>query len=607
MKPSVCSCVFLFLFASLSSSLGAVLVPISGTWRYNETETNLPSAWKTGGFNDSGWSSGFAPLGREPDNIPIEVETLLTNVVNGRPTFYFRTAFEFPTNPAGVVLQFTNLIDDGAVFYLNGAELFRVRMHSGAVEFSTLSADDVENAMFEVVRVAPTNLVQGQNILAVEVHQERLTSRDLIFATGVDYLWPQPIVIDSGPDDAEVSEYEGIVFFVSARGTDLSFQWYKDQERIGQDSNFLFLDEVFSTDAGGYYVVISSYGNVVTSRVATLTVTNLDVTPPVLLEAFAPVSAGNTNITLVFSESVTIDPSMISVDENGEAISVIGWIFRVESNFVYFAIAEPTMGKQLVVTLSGVTDRSGQANPLGFTRVVVRQQVVFADGNSFWHYDQSGSDAGSAWRMPGFNTEAWTIGPPVFGNERGPLPVPIRTTLNFSCCSGEPFATYYFVTVFDVADTNALQGLRLRTMIDDGAIFYLNGHEIHRIRMPAGEIHYRTLASQQPREPHQLEGPFSIALTNLVNGTNVLAAEVHQFTLTSDDTVFYAELSAQMKGWKPHISASHSSSNLNLSWSPGAMLETRDSFDEPWRPFSTATNIVSIPATNAAQFFRVSQ
>src|SRR5258706_16215731 len=44
------------------------------------------------------------------------------------PTYYFRTHFTFNDDPAGIILYFTSYIDDGAVFYLNGAEIYRYLM-----------------------------------------------------------------------------------------------------------------------------------------------------------------------------------------------------------------------------------------------------------------------------------------------------------------------------------------------------------------------------------------------------------------------------------------------------------------------------------------------
>jgi hypothetical protein len=55
--------------------------------------------------------------------------------------------------------------------------------------------------------------------------------------------------------------------------------------------------------------------------------------------------------------------------------------------------------------------------------------------------------------------------------------------------------------------------------VDDGAIVYLNGNEVHRVRMPAGVVPFSTDASTTSGEPPALVGPVLIASSNLVAGT----------------------------------------------------------------------------------------
>jgi hypothetical protein len=78
----------------------------------------------------------------------------------------------------------SNLIDDGAVFYLNGVEIGRVGMNAGPVTYATPASRGVGDATsYDVLTVAAANLVQGSNTLAVEVHQVNGTSTDIVFAS----------------------------------------------------------------------------------------------------------------------------------------------------------------------------------------------------------------------------------------------------------------------------------------------------------------------------------------------------------------------------------------------------------------------------------------
>jgi hypothetical protein len=159
------------------------LITIGGSWRYNQT-ANLDSVnWTASGYSDSAWPSGSAILAVESAALPAPINTPLTI---GRNTYYFRSYFNFTGSVAGVSLVFSNLIDDGAVFYLNGAEIGRIGMAGGPVLYSTVANRTVADATsYDVLLFAATNLVQGSNTVAVEVHQNGSGSTDIVFGSAV--------------------------------------------------------------------------------------------------------------------------------------------------------------------------------------------------------------------------------------------------------------------------------------------------------------------------------------------------------------------------------------------------------------------------------------
>src|SRR5262249_25469491 len=106
--------------------------------------------------------------------------TLTTN--NGRLTFYFRTHFNFTGSPAGASLKISTILDDGAVFYLNGQEIFRQNMAGGARSYATLATPGIGDATLTGPFIVPGNaLLSGDNVMAVEVHQSSAASSDLVF------------------------------------------------------------------------------------------------------------------------------------------------------------------------------------------------------------------------------------------------------------------------------------------------------------------------------------------------------------------------------------------------------------------------------------------
>ena len=83
----------------------------------------------------------------------------------------------------------------------------------------------------------------------------------------------------------------------------------------------------------------------------------------------------------------------------------------------------------------------------------------------------------------------------------------------------------------------------IQTIIDDGAVIYLNGTEVLRINMPGGAVDHATRSSSSVGNA-VLEGPFEISPSLLAQGTNTLAVEVHQTSAGSSDIVFGLELEA---------------------------------------------------------------
>lgn len=110
-----------------------------------------------------------------------QVTTTNTALPPGANTYYFRKSFTFSGDPVNTALSLNALIDDGAVFYLNGTEIHRVNMPAGPIGHSTPAVIDVPNpASTGPIAISHTLLV-GQNVLAVEVHQAAGGGADLLF------------------------------------------------------------------------------------------------------------------------------------------------------------------------------------------------------------------------------------------------------------------------------------------------------------------------------------------------------------------------------------------------------------------------------------------
>ena len=144
-----------------------------------------------------------------------------------------------------------------------------------------------------------------------------------------------------------------------------------------------------------------------------------------------------------------------------------------------------------------------------------------------WSYVDDGSDQGTAWRAAEFDDSGWRTGPAELGFGDGDEETVItRGAL-----------TYYFRHDFDIEDVDAVAALQLDLRRDDGAIVYLNGTEVVRSNMPAGEVSYTTLASNANDDGTELH-KYEVSADPLLAGENVLAVEVHQVSAASSDLSF---------------------------------------------------------------------
>lgn len=156
-----------------------------------------------------------------------------------------------------------------------------------------------------------------------------------------------------------------------------------------------------------------------------------------------------------------------------------------------------------------------------------------------WSYLDDGSDLGSAWISPFFDDSAWAVGPAQFGYGDGDE----ASVISFGPDPDNKHITTYFRHEFQLANAAAVQDLTLRVQRDDGVVVYLNGFEVWRDNMPTGLVDFLTPAAARIRgnsEDAFLEIALSPAL--LVNGSNVIAAEVHLFAGLSPDLSFNLEL-----------------------------------------------------------------
>jgi hypothetical protein len=290
------------------------------------------------------------------------------------------------------------------------------------------------------------------------------------------------------------------------------------------------------------------------------------------------------------------------------ALPVLGATLSNGTN-VILSTPPPPVGADYVVSASNLVHAFSSPGPRFLNgQVSVRVPAVIGSVNatSFWRFDQRGLSLGTTWRGRLFDDSGWPQGAPLFGYEPSAnvLPAPIRTPLT----TNQNKFTFYFRKAFVLPGnaTNAL--LRLRPVLDDGAVFHLNGVELFRWGMPLGAVSFSTPAGRTV-DNAAYEGPFVVTPTNLVAGTNALAVEVHQVNGTSSDVVFGTGVEVLLLPSQalppPRLEASWNGADLRLEWDSPALLETADDPSGPWSPATLQTNPAHVATTNSRGFFRL--
>ncbi len=166
-----------------------------------------------------------------------------------------------------------------------------------------------------------------------------------------------------------------------------------------------------------------------------------------------------------------------------------------------------------------------------------KADTIYVPAGSTWKYLDDGSDQGTAWTAPGFDDSGWASGPGILGYGDSQ-----DTIVSFGPDSSNKYTTTYFRHDFNVANLNGIIALKLRLLRDDGAVVHLNGNEVHLSEMPE-TYDYQTFASSTAggTEEDTYYESF-IDLNELLIGSNTLAVEIHQRTLTSSDISFDLEL-----------------------------------------------------------------
>jgi hypothetical protein len=218
-----------------------------------------------------------------------------------------------------------------------------------------------------------------------------------------------------------------------------------------------------------------------------------------------------------------------------------------------------------------------------------------------WKYLDTGVNAGTAWREPGFDDTTWASGLAELGYGDGDE----ATTVSFGPNSSTKYITTYFRRAFNVTDPSVFSSVSMWLLRDDAGVVYLNGSEVFRSpNLPTGTISYNTLAPGSA-PPDDTVDIASLNTSVLQTGNNVAAVEIHQQALNSSDLSFNFEVLGVGTPSRPTLAFEAFGDRYLLHWGdPGFVLEEAETITGPWTVRS-ATSPSLVSPTETSLFFRL--
>ncbi len=606
------------------------------SWRYNASGTDQGRAWRSRTFPDTGWPSGMGLLGGFAgalDVYPYPFNTIISPYNDQIITYYFRAHFNMAASDFiwPLTLVMSNLVDDGCVVYLNSNQVALIRVPADPLYTTPATGGPAAEGAYEPTVMAMTNgLVVGDNVIAVEVHQVGTGSSDITHGLSLTAIVPTALTITSQPP-SQLSTTVGqsvILNFGVAGGPGL-FQWQTNNGsgtfiNVPGATNPSY---TYTPSAAGTVVfrcVASNGVNTVISTTSTVTAAT-DKSGPLMLTAIVLEEATRTNrIQIAWNENLLTSTVNIQSATNFSVVlmqsNIVVGISNVQCNPGTFPL--PGIAPTVTLTMNTTNWHIRTNYCITVNNVRDARNNVIAPNSRIcvsWPTTTNVMQTSDAWdffaqyflynAFTGTNiyTLPWmatnfVLDPAYWGNGCGILyKDPLSQILN---CAGDTLCTEISIqdqpTLFRRAImlpsnvTNGTVQFKLRYILDDGAVIFLNGKELLRVNMPGvrnDPITDTTLATANVANPTCVTNDNVTVPPDvpLFPGINWIAVAVCQGAPLppngAEDVAFGLEMDVRVYGVAPVLTnpvprltvSKPSATSVRISWPSGYgyALETK--------------------------------
>lgn len=539
------------------------VVKMDSHWSYFKGTQEPPADWKGMDFDDTTWLKGQAGFGYGDGDDSTVLED--AQAIDGKPGYlsvYVRQSFQVDDPSKFTNTRLRVFYDDGFVAYLNGTEIARANVAGSPPKYNVKATasggnvdDDTVEADIDIQGKISGLLKPGRNVLAVQVHNNELTSSDFSLNVG---LFHAP--------DATVPVIRGLMplqDMVHARGI------YSNRQL--QTVLADFWQNHFCTDydkLADYLYDLPQYRRLASSDAAQSLIrrqiavecANMELAE---YEFFTKNALGNFGDLLLFSATSpamliyldNVDNLKAAPNENYAREILELYTFGVDNRYTQTDI------EQLAKCFTGWGIRKvrpearklfpeSARNPYTTPSLTVAETRPVLELGAGWRYFKGLSEpspngqkqATTDWTKPEFNDSSWTSGASGIGYGDN------DDATNLTDMKGK-YLSVYARREFTWTPPTAEEEPLLEIAYDDGYVAYLNGVEIGRSRgmrnggSPTKFDYKSDVGHEVTEEPDIIPLRKFADIMRPAPEKNVLAIQVHNNSIDSGDLSMLPKIS----------------------------------------------------------------